>query len=394
VIWPALHFGIPRQRPQDHRVDGVSAIEAGATTSPLVGSTVAHKTEPARPRSESDQDKKGVEVGLDGLEAPRALLDVTVAGPSTVTAATGPSTIADPAKPPTGSADSSPAAGSATVGAAPADDTGALSTATSIGSDTTAGQTRTRASTPTAAAVEAESTTTKGSGSDGPCFAPSFRDDFNGESLSSDWQVYRAKGSHSPHAIRRAEAISVADGLLTITARNDQDGTLFSGGLRHTGSQRYGKYSFRVRTDADMTNSTSGVVLTWPTSNNQARDGEHNLYETLKAPGRRSPFYSFIHEPFDDKADGISQKRFVHQADATQWQQITAEWTPDYIQITRSGPGATGAQTQRLDEDGSDRITDATHFLAIQLDLFKGSFPDDRQVTMEVDWLEIWSYCG
>ena len=41
---------------------------------------------------------------------------------------------------------------------------------------------------------------------------------------------------------------------------------------------------------------------------------------------------------------------------------------------------------------GNSLITDAEHFLAIQLDLFKGAFPDDRQVQMEVDWVEVHSY--
>ncbi len=270
------------------------------------------------------------------------------------------------------------------------------STATPSASTTATPTTTTAPPTTRAPATTTATTapTTASTSSGGACFQRSFPDDFNGTSVSGDWLVYVTNGAHSPHAIRRAEAVSVANGLLTITAKNDETGTLFSGGLRHLGNQRYGKFAVRVRTDADQTNATSGVVLTWPTSNNQPRDGENNLYETLKAPGSRWPFYSFIHEPFDDRADGVSQKRFVHQADATKWQEVTMEWTPSYIAVTRRGPGNVQVETQRIDETSHDLITDAEHFLSIQLDLFKGSFPDGRQVVMEVDWVEISSYCG
>ena len=228
----------------------------------------------------------------------------------------------------------------------------------------------------------------------GPCLQQTFRDDFNGDQLGDHWVIYDTPGNHSPHAIRRQETVSIQGGALVITAHNDDSGTLISGGMRHSQPQKYGTYSFRVRTDADPTNATSGVILTWPVSNNQPRDGENNFYETLTAPGSRWPFYGFVHEPFDDRADGVAQKRFVFEADATQWQEITAEWTPNYISITRTGPGSTTTETHRLDEGANDRITDASHFFAIQLDQFKDSLPQGREVKMEVDWVEISSYCG
>lgn len=276
--------------------------------------------------------------------------------------------------------------------------TGSSTTRPSATTTTTAPTTTTRGPTTTAPTTTAGPTTTTGGGGSpgigGACFTPTFREDFNGNALNSNWKVYTTNGGHSPHAVRRAEAISVRDGKLIITAKNDGSGTAMSGGLRHIGNQTYGRFTVRVRTDQDMSNATSGVVLTWPSSNNQPRDGENNLYETLKAPGSRWPFYSFIHEPFDDAADGVSQKRFVYQADATQWQEVSMEWTPDYLLVQRKGPGAQSSEVQRIDETSANRITDAEHFLSIQLDLFKGSFPDNRQVKMEVDWVEIAAYCG
>jgi beta-glucanase (GH16 family) len=220
-----------------------------------------------------------------------------------------------------------------------------------------------------------------------------FRDDFNGSNLSDSWLIYVTKGRHSPHAKRQREAVTVSDGLLNITAANNDAGELISGGIRHLGSQTYGRYRVRVRVDQDPTDNTSAVVLTWPVSNNQPRDGENNFFETLRNPGDRSYFYSFLHEPFDDKADGVTQKRFIHNADATQWQTVNMDWTPDYIEVSLVDGNGNFYQTQRLDETSANHITDAEHFLAIQLDQFRATAVDDRVVRMQVDWVEIYSLC-
>lgn len=364
ITWPALSF---RLEPGSQSLGrgGISEVKAGTAPDPPIGST---SSTTAAIRVHAPGKRFG------GLNVPSWDAGAGLTAPRLAVTGTRPTTTAD---------------GQALVGEGTGQST---VSATSTTADASTGA-QTDTTTTSQATTTTAGTTTVPTGG-GACFQPSFRDDFDGDALSPNWEVYTGHGAHSPHAVRQAEAISVQNGMLTLTARNDSEGVLVSGGLRHNGLQKYGKYAFRVRTDEDMSNATSGVILTWPISNDQAMDGENNFYETLKAPGRRSPFYSFIHEPFDDRADGISQKRFVFEADATQWQEITAEWTPGYVQVTRTGPGATATETHRLDEDGSDRITDATHFLAIQLDLFKDSFPDDRQVKMEVDWVEIWSFCG
>jgi hypothetical protein len=72
------------------------------------------------------------------------------------------------------------------------------------------------------------------------------------------------------------------------------NGTLVSGGLSNRIDQAYGRFEFRVRTDPDPTLTTSGVVLTWPQSQNWPIDGENNIYETtLEAD--RIPIKSFVH---------------------------------------------------------------------------------------------------
>ena len=225
------------------------------------------------------------------------------------------------------------------------------------------------------------------------CFEPLFRDDFDGSVLDPAWTVYTTNGNHSVHAVRRAEAVSVEDGKLVITASNDENGVAASGGIRLGYSQAYGRYTFRVRTDTDPANATSGVVLTWPVSESQPLDGENNIYETTPQQGNRQPFYSFVHQPFDTD-DSVSQTEFVHLGDASQWQEMSMDWTPEYLEISWVDPTTGKARGKRLTETSRDLITDAEHFLAIQLDLFKGALIEGDEVRMEVDWVEVYAYCG
>lgn len=214
------------------------------------------------------------------------------------------------------------------------------------------------------------------------------RDDFNGSSVAGQWLQYNGPGN-SRYGDRRPSANKVENGRLIITA-NMRNGRVVSGGMSHRHSQQYGKYRFRVRTDNDPSEAMSGVVLTWPQSQDQPRDGENNIYETLANAVERNPFYSFIHEPFGTKSD---QKRFVHNADGAQFQIMTMEWTPDYISVTREGPGgARHTETQTLNETSDNLIPDNPHKLAIQLDAWEHSI--SAPVRMEVDWVEVYKYCG
>lgn len=214
-------------------------------------------------------------------------------------------------------------------------------------------------------------------------------DDFNGSSLGGHWLEWNSAGNGG-HGLRRSSALTVSGGRLLITARM-VDGTLVSGGLNHRHAQTYGKYVFRVRTDVDPDKAMSGVVLTWPQSNQHPRDGENNIYETLphESSPTRDPFYSFIHKPFGSTSD---QEYKIHRADGAQWQTMTMEWTPDRITITREGPGGSGSDTWTVRETSADLIPDVAHQFHIQLDATKDSI--SGTVTMEVDHAGVYRYCG
>ena len=217
-----------------------------------------------------------------------------------------------------------------------------------------------------------------------PIWNPVLEDHFteNGRSLGSNWSAYYSAGN-AGYGLRRPSAISIWGGTLNIKA-SMVNGTLVSGGMSHNHTQKYGRYEFRVRTDQDWSEATSGVVLTWPESNAHPRDGENNMYETLARPGDRHEFYTFIHEPFGTVHD---QDYTVHPVSANQWRTMVMEWLPDRIVLKRDGQ-----TVKTIRENSDDLIPDNPHFLAIQLDAWKHSM--DRPVWMQVDYVKVWSYGG
>lgn len=225
------------------------------------------------------------------------------------------------------------------------------------------------------------------------CYSLVFRDDFDGNSVDQNvWSLYNSEGN-AGFGLRRPEAIALRDGYLTITAQNNADGILVSGGMSHNQKQTYGKYRVKVRTDADPGEATSGVVITWPAEvHTMYGGGENNIYETV-TEGDRSPFYSFVHKPVQDESrPGTEQVWMPWHADGTQWQIMTMTWTPTEITITREGPGETDWEQQSVAETAEDLIPDVDHRITIQLDAWEHS--NDHTVTMQVDWVEMYSYCS
>ena len=202
-------------------------------------------------------------------------------------------------------------------------------------------------------------------------------DDFNGTAVdSSKWRIYGPWiPGHNGNGIRDGSAVSVGNGLLTITARM-VNGTLVSGGMSNRLDQTYGRFEFRVRTDPDPSAATSGVVLTWPQSQKWPIDGENNIYETTD-DADRIPIKSFVHYGADNR-----QYWFHHDgADGTQWHTMAMEWEPDAIRMYRDGVLA-WTVTDR------NAIPDVAHHMSIQLDAFKKWM--SGTVRLQVDWVKIY----
>jgi len=201
-------------------------------------------------------------------------------------------------------------------------------------------------------------------------------DDFNASTLDlNKWKVYGPNWSgHAGNGLRDGRSVSMQNGMLTITAQM-LNGVLVSGGVQSRVDQRYGRFEFRVRADADPSSATSANVLTWPTSENWPAEGENNIYETTTAS--RYPFSSFIHYSPQNL-----QYWYHHYADGTQWHDMAMEWEPDQIRIYRDGALV-------FTVNDTYAIPDWSHHLVFQLDALKSWM--SGAVRMQVDWVRIYS---
>jgi beta-glucanase (GH16 family) len=202
-----------------------------------------------------------------------------------------------------------------------------------------------------------------------------FQDDFNGTAVNTvDWSMYNSAG-HAGNGLRRPEAFSVSDGYLVVTAQMINE-NIVSGGMAHKVNYKYGKFEFRVRTEPDPSEATSGVVLTWPQSEKWPMDGENDMYETGTNANRNS-FKTFIHYGTTPS----TQYYFGHNADATQWQTVAMEWEADSLRMYDDGKLVWTLTDMNA-------IPDVPHHLCIQLDAFKKSMTG--VVKMYVDWVKIY----
>jgi hypothetical protein len=201
-----------------------------------------------------------------------------------------------------------------------------------------------------------------------------FQEDFNGDAVDkTEWSMYDGPG-HVGNGLRKPDAVSVEYGLLAVTAQM-KDGQLVSGGMAHRRNYKYGRFEFCVKTEADPSQATSGVVLTWPESGKWPQDGELDIYETLTAASR-NPFHTYIHYGASN-----SQLHFEHKADGKQWHIMMLEWLPDALTIFLDGKEVYKTEVIVA-------IPQVPHHICIQLDAFKKEMTGT--VKMYVDWLKIY----
>ena len=202
---------------------------------------------------------------------------------------------------------------------------------------------------------------------------PNMSEDFDGP-LGPEWQIYDGPG-HVGNGIRAPEAITVEDGLLTITG--DSEGT--TGGMAWDSGQKYGRWEGRVRTPpSDET--YNALLLLWPDAEDWPVGGEVDFMEMLDADRQRTKI--FVHYGEDN-----SQVEGEVFTDATEWHNWAVEWTPEHI-------------VAYLDGREWYRTSDPEVFppremhLAIQLDWFPGQGdPEDvEESEMQVDWVRQYPY--
>jgi hypothetical protein len=201
--------------------------------------------------------------------------------------------------------------------------------------------------------------------------APSREDDFS--SGTDQWDIYDGPG-HGGEGTRSPSAVSVEDGILTITC--DSSGT--TAGMAWNPGQKYGRWEGRVRAPVSDP-SYNALLLLWPDAEDFPVGGEIDFMEMMDHTRQKTDI--FIHYGKDN-----SQVNGSVEVDGTEWHNWALEWTPEAI-------------TAYVDGEEWYRTTDTSIFppgpmhLCIQLDWFpEGDTP--KQSIMEVDWVRQYSLDG
>jgi len=219
-----------------------------------------------------------------------------------------------------------------------------------------------------------------------------YSDDFNGTDLSSNWAKYGATSDwpgHNGNGLRVARAVTVANGIATITAKM-VNGTLESGAFKMNNPAyqlAYGRYETRIRVDADPSQTMSAVALLWnvDTSAHPSCQGESDFYETGTG---RNGWNTFLHYELGTPncSDATTQWYCHHLSDPTAWHDVALEWEPSRYAVYVDGA---------LDciVTNPDYIPDWPQRLTFQLDAFK---PDmgTSVVRMQMDYARIYRLSG
>jgi len=198
---------------------------------------------------------------------------------------------------------------------------------------------------------------------------PSRVDEFDGP-RPAGWNLYNGKG-HDGNGRRTPDAVSVEDGILTITG--DSQGN--TGGMALYPGQQYGRWEGRVKLpDSDPT--YHALLLLWPDAEDWPEGGEVDFMEATG--GDRQDVSFFLHYSEDNKQDEGEVA-----VDATQWHNWAVEWTPDHI------IGYLDGQEWYRNEN-KDHLPPRPMHLTIQLDWFPedGDANNVRESEMQVDWVK------
>ena len=202
---------------------------------------------------------------------------------------------------------------------------------------------------------------------------PKVADEFEGTSISGDWNAYDGPG-HGGNGRRTPDAISVADGQLTITGSENGD----AGGMAWSPhSQQYGRWEGCAQSPPGA-GSLHTLFLLWPTAENWPEGGEVDFMEI--SDGTRQKVEGFLHYGSDN-----SQTQGSVEIDATEWHAFAVEWTPDKITYLVDG------EPWFTDDDKSHNPPGPMH-LTIQLDYFGGDASGGA--AMHVDWVRQYELTG
>jgi hypothetical protein len=201
---------------------------------------------------------------------------------------------------------------------------------------------------------------------------PNRHDEFDDAATLSDWIVYDGPG-HAGNGRRTPKAMSVADGLLTITG--DSNGN--SGGMGWFPGQLHGRWEACVKSST-APSSYHSLVLLWPDAEDWPTGGEVDFMEVVD-PARKSA-ESWLHW-----GPGGAKESHAISVDAAQWHSYAVEWTPLHIIYYLDGE-----PTWLISDPG--RLPPRAMHLCLQLDYFGGD--EGAGAYQWVDWVRQYDMKG
>jgi licheninase len=209
---------------------------------------------------------------------------------------------------------------------------------------------------------------------------PTRESDFGGTTLPADWHAYGPEPGHTRNGIRTPDAITVADGNVTITGTAGGS----TGAMSWHPGLRYGRWEACVRSD-EGSGDLNALFLLWPVAENWPVGGELDWME-ISDPSRQETGF-FLHHGADNQQEAGSVRH-----DATRWSAYAVEWTPSRI-------------TAFVDGREWYSTTETGHFpprpmaMTMQLDYFgdatgvsiAGPGIDTGGTAMHMDWARQWA---
>jgi hypothetical protein len=195
-----------------------------------------------------------------------------------------------------------------------------------------------------------------------------------GDGLPPDWHPYGPEVGHNKKGVRTPEAITTADGVVTIAGT--ADGT--TGAMSWHPGQRYGRWEACVRMDPGP-DALHGVLILWPVAEDFPAGGEIDWMEIFHGD-RDEVTVNIHHGPPDTSFGG----KVDH--DATQWTAWAVEWTPDHITTYADGE-------EWYSTDRSELFPPRPMNMTMQLDWFPpdGGGPAESGSAMQMDWARQWA---
>ncbi|MHA6793443.1 family 16 glycosylhydrolase [Pseudonocardia bannensis] len=190
----------------------------------------------------------------------------------------------------------------------------------------------------------------------------------------AQWELYSGTGFDGKGR-RSPDAVSVTDGLLTITG--DARGT--TGGLAWDFGSQYGRWEGRVRAPVSDPSYTA-LMLLWPDAQDFPTGGEIDFMEMADPTRQRTN--AFIHYGPDNAQIGGEIC-----IDATRWHNWAVEWTP--ARITMFVDGREWWSTTE-----TDAFPPRPMHMTIQLDWFSQGDGDVQPSEMVVDWVRFYPATG